>query len=149
MLSVAHAPTGALIATKLPNPIISIPLIILAHYLEDRVPHWDVGTGMIGNEKKKKMAFYQELFFDFPGSILLVYFFFQFGQPQINWLAWMGWFFGLLPDFLDFPSLFLKFKIPPLEYLAQIHQYFHRSTPKMIQGLLPQLAVIVAVYFLR
>ena len=148
MLSLAHAPTGALIATKIPNPLISIPLILLSHYLEDRVPHWDVGTGM-GKKKEKSAAFYQELYFDFPGSILLVYFLFQSGHPGINWLAWLGWFVALLPDFLDFPMLFLKVHLPPLQYLNRIHKYFHRSTHNIVQGILPQIIVITLVYLLR
>jgi len=148
MLSLAHAPTGALIATKIPYPIISIPLIILAHFLEDRVPHWDVGTG-IDKKKAKSAAFFQELYFDFPASIIIVYFFFQAGHPQVNWLAWMGWFFSLLPDFLSFPKVFFKYDIPPLAYLNKIHRYFHRSTPYIVQGLLPQIIVIALVYLLK
>ena len=148
MLSIAHAPTGALIATKIPNPLISVPLIVLAHLLEDRIPHWDVGTGM-GKKKEKSAAFYQELFFDFPGSILLVYFLFQSGQAQINWLAWLGWFVGLLPDFLDFPVVFLKIRFPLLDYLNRIHKHFHRSTSNVVWGLLPQIIVIALVYLLR
>lgn len=149
MLSIAHAPTGALIATKIPNPLISVPLIVLAHLLEDRVPHWDVGTGMGTGEKKKTAAFYQELLFDFPGSILLVYFFFQAGRPEINWLAWLGWFAGLLPDFLEFPTVFLKYNPPFLAKFSRIHEYFHRSTSDKFRGLLPQLIVILLVYFLK
>jgi hypothetical protein len=149
MLSVAHAPTGAFIATKIPNPLISIPLIILAHYLEDRVPHWDVGTGMKKSDDCRKVAFYNELFYDFPGSILIVYFFFQYGHSGINWLAWMGWFFALLPDFLESPINFLNLNLPPFTYLSKIHKFFHHSTPNKFLGLLPQIAVILLIYLLK
>lgn len=149
MLSIAHAPTGALIATKIPNPIISVPLILAAHYLEDRVPHWDVGTGMDCTPKVKKRAFWGELLLDLPLSIIIVYFFFQFGHPELVWQAWLGWFVGLLPDFLEFPINFLNLHVPPFTWLSDIHHFFHRTQKNKFWGLLPQFAVILAVFLLK
>lgn len=148
MLSIAHGATGALIASKIPNPYISIPLIILSHFIEDRVPHWDVGQGLTKKSKSKKDAFLQELFFDFPLSILFVYFVFQAGRP-FNTAAWMGWFFGLLPDFIEFPYLFLNMKFTPLKQFAALHTWVHRSTPSKLWGLLPQLLVLFLVILLK
>ncbi len=149
MLSIAHGTTGALIATKIPNPLISIPLIIATHFLQDRVPHWDVGQGLGSHKKTKKAAFLQELFFDFPLSIILVYFFFQHGQPTLNISAWLGWFVCLLPDFIEFPANFLNTKLPFIEPITKIHELVHRSTPNKFWGLLPQFLTILAVYLLR
>lgn len=148
MLSIAHGTTGALIATKIPNPLISIPLVIAAHFLEDRVPHWDVGQGMGNQKKSKKVAFLQELFIDFPLSIFLVYIFFQHGQA-FDWRPWLGWFCGLLPDFIEFPGLFLNIKIPAIKIVSDIHELVHRSTSNKFWGLVPQILVIVLVYLLR
>lgn len=148
MLSIAHGSTGALIASKIPNPFISIPLVIAAHFAEDRVPHWDVGTGITSGRKSKKQAFLQELFFDFPLSALLVYFLFQAGRP-FYWQAWLGWFVGLLPDFLEFPLVFLNIRIGPLDQLAKLHEYFHHSIKSKFWGLLPQFFVILLVILLR
>ncbi len=149
MLSIAHGTTGALIASKIPNPLISIPLVLLSHYIEDRIPHWDVGQGLTKKKKSKKAAFLQELFFDFPFSIVLVYLIFQAGQPTINWLAWLGWFVGLLPDFLEFPYLFLNMKFFPIKQLAKLHAFVHRSTPNKFWGMLPQILVILLVILLK
>lgn len=144
MLSIAHGPTGAYIASKIPNPFISIPLVLASHYLEDRVPHWDVGQGLSKSKKSKKRAFLEELFFDFPLSFLFVYVFFQYGRP-FNYQAWMGWFFGLLPDFLEFPYLFLGARFFPFKQLAAFHTWCHRSTPNRFWGLLPQVFVVLAI----
>jgi hypothetical protein len=148
MLSIAHGTTGAFIASKIPNPIISVPLVIASHFLEDRVPHWDVGQGLGKKIKTKKDAFIQELIFDFPLSIILVYLIFQIGQP-FNWHIWLGWFCGLLPDFLEFPSLFLGIKIPGSFYLTKVHKYVHRSIPDKFWGLLPQFLVILLAILFR
>lgn len=148
MLSIAHGPTGALIASKIPNPFISIPLILASHFLEDRVPHWDVGQGLTSRRKSKKAAFLQELFFDFPLSILLVYLFFQAGRP-FDWRPWLGWFFGLLPDFLEFPYLFLEYRSPFIKKFAAFHTWMHRSTPNRFWGLLPQFMVLLVILLVR
>jgi hypothetical protein len=148
MLSIAHGTTGALIASKIPNPLISIPLVLLSHYVEDRVPHWDVGQGLTSWKKSRKSAFLQELFFDFPLSIILVFFIFQFGHP-FDWRPWLGWFVGLLPDFLEFPYLFLDLKFFPIKQLAALHTWVHRSEHNKFWGLLPQFLVILLVVLLK
>lgn len=148
MLSIAHGPTGAFIASKIPNPFVSAPLAVLAHLLEDRVPHWDVGRGMNHGLKTKKQAFLEELFFDFPLSILLTYLFFQVGKP-FDWHIWLGWFCGLLPDFLEFPSNFMNLHFKPLDDFKKIHEFFHVSTEHIAWGLIPQLLVIFTIYLLR
>lgn len=148
MLSIAHGATGSLIASKIPNPYISIPLILLSHYIEDRIPHWDVGQGLSSKKKTRKSAFLQELFFDFPLSILVVFLIFQAGRP-LDWRPWLGWFIGLLPDFLEFPYLFLNMKFFPIAQHAKLHSLVHRSTKNKLWGLLPQILVILLVILLK
>lgn len=148
MLSIAHGATGALIASKIPNPFISIPLVLLSHYVEDSIPHWDVGQGLTSWKKSKKSAFIQELFFDFPLSILLVFIFFQIGRP-FDWRPWLGWFVALLPDFLEFPYLFLDMRFFPITQLAKLHSKVHKSNKNKFWGLLPQFTIILIVLLLK
>ncbi len=148
MLSIAHAATGAFIATKIHNPYISIPLILASHFLEDFIPHWDVGQGLTKKLKSHQDAFLQELLIDFPASILLVFFIFQFNQP-FSIYPWLGWFFALLPDFLEFPYLFLNWRFTPIKELAIFHKFWHHSIPGKVKGLIPQIIVIVLIYIFR
>lgn len=41
MLELPHVVIGATIASKIPNPLISLPLAFLSHLLLDLVPHWN------------------------------------------------------------------------------------------------------------
>lgn len=148
MLSITHGATGALIASKIPNPLISIPLVLISHYAEDRVPHWDVGQGLSDWKKSRRSAFLHELFFDFPLSILFIYIFFQAGR-SLDWQVWFGWFVGLLPDFLEFPYLFLNMRFAPLKQLAKLHTFIHHSTANKFWGLLPQILIILLVILLK
>lgn len=44
MLETPHVAVGAAIASKIPNPLISIPLAFASHFILDKVPHWNPHT---------------------------------------------------------------------------------------------------------
>ena len=148
MLSVSHGLTGAFIASKISNPYIAVPLILASHYIEDYIPHWDVGQGLTKHLKSKKSAFIEELLIDFPLSLIFVFLFFQIGRP-FNPLPWVGWLIGILPDFLEAPRNFLGYEPAFLKPLNEFHHHFHRSTPDKFKGLWPQVAVILGIFLLR
>lgn len=148
MLSISHSLTGAFIATKLPFPGVYVPVVIASHYLEDWIPHWDVGTGLSTGKRKRTTAIVLELG-ELVISAALVYLFFQLGHETIQWHAWAGAFVGLLPDFLEAPRNFLKWEPGFLRPINNLHALFHHSTPNMLFGLAPQAVTIAAIWFLR
>jgi hypothetical protein len=50
VLETPHVVVGAAIATKIPNPLISIPLAFASHFVLEKVPHWNPH---LNTEKKK------------------------------------------------------------------------------------------------
>jgi len=139
MMLVTHATFGAFLATKISDPLISSPLLVASHFAFDRIPHWDLGRGF-----KKRAKLFNLILggIDFSTAIFLCWLIFQNNKP-LNPLLWTGVFFSLLPDFLEFPVLFLDWKFFPFNKLEIIHShYFHRRT-KFPQGLIPQLIIIV------
>jgi len=50
MLETPHVVVAAAIATKIPNPLISIPLAFASHFILEKVPHWNPH---LNTEKKK------------------------------------------------------------------------------------------------
>lgn len=148
MLSIPHSLTGAYIASQIPSPIVYAPLAIGSHYLEDWIPHWDFGTGLSLGKRKKSTAIFLEII-ELIIAVVLIYFFFQKGFEQIQWHIWIGALCGILPDLLDAPRNFLKIKLKILNPFYKIHHFFHHSTPDVIFGLLPQIVVVLAIYFLR
>lgn len=141
MLSIAHTVTGAFIATTVPNPLLSVPLIFASHYLEDWIPHWDVGTGLSSGKRKRSSAILLEIV-ELSISVGLIYFFWQYGNSEIAWNAWFGFFMSLLPDFMEAPRNFLKWEPRILHFFNELHGQFHHSTPNMALGLLPQIIVV-------
>lgn len=148
MLSISHAATGAFIATRVPNPLLAIPLVLASHYAEDWILHWDVGTGLSNGSRKRSTAIFLELF-DLGIAALLVYYLFQAGNSELNIMAWAGAFTGLLPDFLEAPRNFLHYNPWWLKPINDFHHGFHHSTPNMLLGLAPQIVVLGVIFLLR
>ncbi|MDQ3008112.1 MAG: hypothetical protein M3Q81_00785 [bacterium] len=148
MLSVSHGLTGAFIATKLTHPLLFIPLILASHYLQDWIPHWDAGTGLSTGRRKKSTAILLELNDLVLMTVAVYAFWYQDGSSTLL-LAAIGAFIGLLPDFVEAPRNFLKWEPFFLKPFNQFHNLFHNSTRNMVLGLLPQIFVVILVYFLK
>jgi hypothetical protein len=148
MLSISHAITGAFIATKLPHPLLYIPLIFASHYLEDWIPHWDVGTGLSSGKRKRHSAIVLELG-ELVITFALIYLFWQHGHPELNVNAWLGGGIALMPDFMEAPRNFLKWEPPFLKPFNELHGLFHHSTHNIAFGLLPQVVVVGLIFFVR
>jgi hypothetical protein len=147
MLSLAHTATGAFIATVIPNPFISTPLILISHYIEDKIPHWDVGTGISSGRKKKSDALKHEVI-DLILSAIFLYFVFQFKSPTLNFNAAYGAFIALIPDFIEAPENFLHLDLPILRPFNKFHHTFHHSIPNKLKGLAPQFLLLIVIALL-
>lgn len=148
MLSVSHTLTGAFIASKLPQPALYIPLSLAAHYFQDWIPHWDVGTGLSNGKRKISTALWLELA-DIAISVAAIYFFWQANQSEIQYHVWLGAGASLIPDFLETPRNFLKWEPSFLKHINKFHNWFHHSVPNKIIGLTPQIITVVLIYLLK
>ncbi|MCE7897897.1 hypothetical protein DYH11_01645 [Candidatus Microgenomates bacterium CPR3] len=154
MLSIAHAATGAVIATHTSSPI-AIPLILASHYALDAIAHHDAGTGLSSGKKTRKtalilgmidliLAAILVLFMYPPESITLTSLTYQLGHPAV----W-GAFLGLLPDFLESPRNFLKYEPAWLKPINSFHNSFHHSIPSVVAGLAPQAILLTILWLYR
>lgn len=148
MLSISHGLTGAFIATTFPHPGIFVPLTLASHYLEDWIPHWDVGTGLSNGTRKKSTAVILE-FGDLALTGLLIYWFWQHAGVNTLMIAGAGAFIGLLPDFMEAPRNFFKWEPFFLKPFNDFHGLFHHSVPNMVLGLTPQVITVLAIYLLK
>lgn len=144
MLSISHAASGAFIAVKIGNPYLAIPLILLSHYLEDAVPHWDVGTGLSKGTKSPFLAFRHEIIDLILASVLVMAMFADYG-PTPYWGALVA----LVPDFLEAPRNFWKWEPAWLTPLNRFHHSFHHSIPRLLDGLAPQFILLVILWLFR
>lgn len=152
MLSISHAATGAFIAVHVGNPVVAVPLILLSHYLEDAVPHWDAGTGLSSGKKTRKSAIIHGIIDLFVAGVVVLLF---YPPDQSSPLAFLsaapiwGAFLGLLPDFLESPRNFMKYEPALLRPLNRFHHSFHHSIPRALDGLAPQIILLIGLWFFR
>ena len=80
MTASGHAVIGTIIAAKIGNPALAIPIALASHVAGDLFPHWDEGTD--GNKTKKIIALQAvfDVLFGFGISYLIIFFLF----PQTN-----------------------------------------------------------------
>lgn len=155
MLSIPHSLTGAFIASKLPHPLLYVPLTVGMHYLCDWIPHWDVGTGLSSGKRKRSTAILLE-FVDLGITAVLIYWFFFDGPSSAVSLSdprtvhiWMGALMGIAPDLVEAPRNFLKWEPWFIKPLNDIHGAFHHSTPNMLVGLTPQVVLVMFLWLLK
>lgn len=106
MTATAHAVIGTVIAAKIGNPYLAIPLALASHFVLDMVPHWDAAVGSPAKDKKR-------IFVESVGDVLLgltlSYSVIIFLFPQTNiFYAFFMIIVAQLPDWLFAPYYFLN-----------------------------------------
>ena len=57
MTATGHALIGTVIAAKIGNPALAVPIALASHFAADALPHWD--TGYHRSHKSKRKFFLQ------------------------------------------------------------------------------------------
>src|SRR3989344_3132939 len=119
MTATGHAIIGTVIAAKIGNPALAIPIALASHVAADLFPHWDEGTD--GNKTKQAIALqavfdvlfgfgisYLIIFFLFPQTSLIYVFIMVIVSQAFDWLTAPYYLFGikLIKHFYQFPKMF-------------------------------------------
>jgi len=70
MTATSHALIGTIIAAKIGNPALAIPIAIASHIAADIIPHWDTGTS---RRKKTYKKMFTDSFLDVVVGFILSY----------------------------------------------------------------------------
>ena len=146
MLETPHALVGAAIATKIPDPLIALPLAFASHFVLDMVPHWNphLNTELKTHGKVSKTSrniiiadVVSALAF---GTLMAT----QFATSPTHMVTiLLGAFAGVLPDVMEGPYFFLGWKTKFIEkWLAFQKSIQVDTTP--FPGLVTQVATIIA-----
>ena len=146
MLETPHVAAGALIATKIPNPFIAIPLAFASHFVMDILPHWNPHLNKEMEEngyptKKSTVIVTTDAiialgigtFFAFKATP-------NYGHSATILLACLA---SVLPDVVEAPYFFLKTKGETMKKWISLHKSFQKdATP--FWGLLTQAVTVIA-----
>lgn len=108
MTATSHALIGTVIAAKISNPALAIPLALASHFIADMIPHWDTLTN---RENKNWNRLVIDSVFDGILAFALSYSVIKLLFPETNYLyTILIMFFAILPDLLHAPYTFFGIK---------------------------------------
>lgn len=114
MTGTGHAVIGTVIAAKIGNPYLALPIAFISHYAADAFPHWDTGTNA---KSKTRAAMWIQSLLDVGISLILPYFLIQFLNPSTNLIyLYLLVIIAQLPDWGTAPYYFLKINLPPFTW---------------------------------
>ena|ERR1035437_6316323 len=141
MTATGHALIGTVIAAKIGNPALAVPIALASHFAADALPHWD--TGYHRTHKSKSKFFIQsavDVILGFVLSYLLIHLFF----PSTNLsYAFFIILMAQLPDWLTAPYLFFDIKFP-FYWIYKLQKYFDKSLG-MPWGVINQVAAVIFI----
>lgn len=123
MTLVAHSLIAVAIASKYSNPVIGLPLVLLSHFVVDKIPHWDVMT----NKQKTHRQIATGTFVDiFAGFVLAGIFNALFLKSGVNpTYFFLAVFVSQMPDLLEAPYIISQLKNPISTRVYQFQHYIH------------------------
>ncbi len=148
MLETPHVAVGAAIASRIPNPFISIPLAFLSHLALERVPHWNphlvTETKKYGSPTKQTVLI---IIIDVVLALIVGGYIAYKALPDTNHAITilLASFASILPDLIEFPYFFLKMRNKFLLTWLRWQKALQVDTTPF-WGLLTQLVTVGAVF---
>lgn len=149
MLETPHVFIGAAIATKIPNPLIAIPLAFVSHFILETVPHWNphlnTETEKFGYPTKKSIIITtMDSSLALIGGSFIAYQALPDTKHAITIL--LACFASILPDLIEAPYFFLKIKNNLIKRWISFQKSIQNDTD-VTPGILSQLLTIFAALF--
>jgi len=145
MTATAHAIIGTVIAAKVGNPVLAVPIALASHIIADAIPHWDTATNLNKKGRKKVIAdSVYDLIVGFVLSYLLILFLFP--ETSITYaLIIILVSQGL--DWLMVPYRLFNINFFLFRWSYKFQKLFDNSLDKP-WGIINQIAVLVIIVIL-
>lgn len=148
MLETPHVIVASAIAYKVGNPYLAFPLAFASHFVLETVPHWNPH---ILTEMKKFGSITKTSKAIIVADVLLAFISGLFIASRVlpntahYWTILFSGFFGVLPDLMEAPYFFLKWKSTFLDWWIKSQKSIQSDTTP-IPGILTQAATIFAAF---
>ena len=142
MTATGHALIGTVIAAKVGNPVLAIPIALASHFIADALPHWDTGTN---RKLKSRRTFFIESVIDVLVGFVLSWLLIVWVFPATNIsYAFLIIIMAQLPDWLTAPYLFFDLNFFPFSNIYHFQKKFDNrlDTP---WGVINQTVAVVAL----
>lgn len=144
MLETPHVALGAAIAIAIPNPIISIPLAFLSHFILDMTPHWNPHL----NTETKKFGHLTNqtllvIGFDLACATILTGIIYKYTN---NPYVFLGSFAAVLPDVVEGPYFLWGWKNKYINLWMKFQKSIQVDA-NIFWGLLTQILTLIATLY--
>ncbi len=143
MLETPHVALGVAIAVAIPNPLISIPLAFVSHFMLDIVPHWNPH---INTEMKKYGKLTNPTFF-IIGVDLTLALILTIVVAKSNPYIYLASFMSILPDIAEGPYFLFGWRNKYLDKILKF-QVSIQAKANMFWGLLTQILIILGALYI-
>ncbi|MGB9693572.1 MAG: hypothetical protein ACPLYF_01875 [Fervidobacterium sp.] len=144
VLETPHVAVGAAIATKIANPLISLPLAFASHFLLEKVPHWNPHLNTEKNNLGKvTKASTTIVIIDATSALILGLWIASSKARNFQEFAIIiaACFFSVLPDLVEAPYFFLNIKSTLIEKWIKFQKSLQVDT-SVVPGLITQITTI-------
>ena len=121
MTLTAHSLIAAAIVSKVTNPVIGLPLVLISHFVADKVPHWDVMTDKNKGNKQITIETLIDIFIGF--SLVGLYFVLRPGMDPVYFFSAV--IVSQAPDLLEAPYVIPAIKNPVSTFVYKFQHYIH------------------------
>lgn len=144
MTLTAHSLIAAAIVSKITNPVLGLPIVLVSHFVMDKVPHWDVMT----KKDKTKFQIGRDTFIDIFLGFALAGLFFVVAKNINPVYFFLGIFVSQLPDLFEAPYIIPQINNPVSKFFYKFQHYVHDvwfdARLEAPWGLVTQIVVVSA-----
>ena len=145
MTATSHAVIGTIIAAKIGNPALAVPIALASHVAADMIPHWDVATNGNGKGDGKVL---KNSIVDVALGFLVSYLIIQLFFPQVNLLyAFVVIVASQLPDWLMIPYYLFNSKNKFSRAVYKFQKLFDNRLDKP-WGIISQAIVVSLILYI-
>lgn len=141
MTATGHAVIGTIIAVKIGNPALAIPLAVASHLAADAFPHWDTATNI---DKKGKKRVIVDTIFDIIFGFLISYAIVVLWFPKTN----LNYVFIMILasqafDWLMVPYYLFGINLPFSKWSYEFQKRYFNNRLNKPWGIIYQVAALV------
>ncbi len=147
MLETPHVIVGAVIATKVVNPALAIPLAFGSHFLLDKLPHWNphiwTETKKFGKPTSKSTLI---MIIDTSTALIAGSLIASRALPDTGYFLTIiaSCFAAVLPDVVEAPYFFLGVRNQIFKKWIASHRSIQSNSKSIFWGLQTQIITVIA-----